>query len=190
MALIDYSDIMSRDRLKEEVKDLMRGENKREIRGAGLIATLYMTAARISELVMGKLKPEHLEVNQIDGNRFLIFKIQTLKNPSHPLRKIPVHIEKNRAFVDALKKQMKSNPTKPSGPIFPFTRQHGYDLTKEYLGVNPHQLRHYRITHLASKGFSDQQLKKIAGWSDTRPSSVYSHIKWKGNAKLMAEKDV
>ena len=43
--------------------------------------------------------------------------------------------------------------------------------------VNPHLLIHARVTHLATQA-QPQQIKKLRGWSDLRPFSVYEHLSY------------
>jgi len=52
-------------------------------------------------------------------------------------------------------------------------------LLDESLGWNPHFLRHVRLSHLTiNNNFSDQKLRVWAGWTDSRPASVYVKFRY------------
>ncbi len=43
--------------------------------------------------------------------------------------------------------------------------------------IYPHYLRHCRLTHLAEMGLSTEQIKLLAGWSNTKPAEIYIHLR-------------
>lgn len=65
----------------------------------------------------------------------------------------------------------------------------GKDIIEDYVkGVNPHYLRHCRLTHLVQTyGFNELQLMRFAGWTNTKPAIVYVHLNWMDLAKVMTQ---
>jgi integrase len=61
-------------------------------------------------------------------------------------------------------------------PIFNFGYRKAYTIIKK-LGINPHYIRRIRLTHLVTiYGFNDQELTKMAGWTNSLPASVYVNL--------------
>ncbi len=56
--------------------------------------------------------------------------------------------------------------------------------------INPHFLRHCRLTHLVETyGFDAGRLTLFAGWTSFRPAKTYVHLDWKALSKPFLEKE-
>ncbi len=66
------------------------------MRDRALFCFLYLTGARVEEVVRGKkevgVRKKDLEIVKVDGKDFLVVSLYTLKNKKHPIRKIPIPI--------------------------------------------------------------------------------------------------
>ena len=163
-----------------------------------LYFTIYLTASRVNEVLLLKKEDiqEAIGEDDIPITRFLLY---TLKNRNHPYRIIPIpHIPPYDLMLQPLQRELdlisdpqarvfhqftnSRNPGKNAYASFRkiklnFTYIHkGVELTVEHM-VNPHLLIHARVTHLATQA-QPQQIKKLRGWSDLRPFSVYEHLSY------------
>ena len=171
---------------------------KRE-RDRALVSCLYLTGARINE-ILNKLKAEHIEIVRIEGDRFVIFKniiTEKKRNKKSQRRNIPVILDKNKEneFWKILNNYMKQLPS--NKPIFNMTSTRAYQIINAWLKLfkettpkkkkskrkvsffdGCHYLRHVRNTHLATLyDYSEFDLKKHNNWSSTQPAAVYTHLK-------------
>lgn len=162
---------------KEEVKALVRGAES--LRDKALISVLYLTGARVSEIV-GELKRSDILFNQeIKGKEYTLFtNIPTLKRrEQRPLRRsVPANEEKEAFFLNVIKRYVRFIDREV---LFPISRQRAWQLLKRagvYAGrdlKNP--LRHDRLTHLSTiERFSSLRLRQFTG-RKTEPQE-YSHM--------------
>jgi integrase len=168
-------------------------------RDRALFCFLYLTGARVEEVVRGKkkfgVKKKDLEVVKIDGKDFLVVSLYTLKNRKHPMRKVPIPIEKEGELVKYVLDYVKN--LNSDDYLFPFTKQRAWQIIRfilrkfkkksknKFMNAN-HYLRHCRLTHLVTiYDFTDQELVKFAGWSSSAPAVVYSHLRFKDLARKM-----
>jgi integrase len=162
---------------------------------------MYLTGARIGELI--KISKRDIELTE---DNTLVIKLITEKNKSHPIRSIPIICydnPKHSQFNDIERKMcldiltyIESN--KPDELLFDMSRFDAYhkfvrnfETTVRYkLGnnvmdsmikrINPHYLRHCRLTHLRQEyGYDAISLMQFAGWSNTNPAATYLHIGYK-----------
>lgn len=64
----------------------------------------------------------------------------------------------------------------PDYRLFDFTRQHAFEILKD-VKINPHQLRHTRITHLCTfYPFSLFDLQNFVAWKSVRSADDYVHL--------------
>lgn len=174
-----------------------------------LIALLFLTGARIKEVVgktytsdlytpddktikeKKKLESKNITITNLKVYlKKKNFDFDPDQYPDYVVVKLPN--EKRKEGVqyknipysksDSLNKYINQHldTLKDEDMVFPITRQKVlYEIKKiEPLWFN-HLIRHSRLSELASKGASDQQLTQFAGWSDSRPSKQYVHLNWK-----------
>jgi len=142
-----------------------------------LFALLYITAARISEIV--KITTKRHIVQEIKQNRpFLIIRLENRKNRNVHFKEILIPLdyppqEKLLAniVIDYMDKFDKDSI------LFPITKNAAHHYFRKYIGWNCHIIRHLRCTHLMKMyGIDPDLLKKMAGWSDLRPTKYYINL--------------
>lgn len=160
-------------------------------RNQALFSTLYLTAARINEII-NRLKKQHIEGTIIKGKEFTLFKnIYTEKNRRHPLRilPIPTNLEYELEIFKFVEVFIKSK--RPGRLLFEMTATNAWyiisKVIKKYKEISTsnifmngcHYLRHVRNTHLKTLyGFDDYWLMRWNGWSSTAPAAVYTHLQF------------
>lgn len=157
-------------------------------RNKALIAMIYLTGARISEVLA--LKPEDITVE----GEFMVVTLRTKKKRRGVLiRKVPVSLRENRELVTVFADWFKwvrqdqpifyseRDPAKPIGQIWAWKI-----LKRACPDMWLHLLRHIRLSELATK-LNPFELMAYAGWTDVRPAMTYVHLGWKQLAKRMSE---
>jgi len=176
-----------------EVKPLDRVEVYRLIRAAetprdrGFISSLYLTAARISEIL--KLRKNDLKLIEYNGSKYIIVRLETLKRREYSERLIPIPLED--VFTAPILRYLRC-VERGDARLYPFTRRWGHRTVREAAvraGVRnghvwPHLLRHSRITELAPH-LSQIELAIYAGWALPKtlgPMRRYIHLDWRSYA--------
>ena len=146
-------------------------------RDQALFIILYLTAARISE-VIGTLYRKDINKVELNSRSITLFRLNNRKNPKRFFKDVPIPYDKEKELMDILNPWLDTFDMESM--LFPFSKTRGYQIMKKNTGWNPHWLRHLRLTHLAVyQDMNDQLLSKFAGWSDSRPSKSYVEMKWK-----------
>ena len=160
-------------------------------RTRALFVLLYLTAARIGELVRYKRKNVKGEWNKYasirkkdfsfverNGRKIILIKLRNEKHKSRFTKELPVPLdrEENVTMWNMVKEYL--DQIELEQELFSFNYQYGYKQIIPY--CNPHWLRHVRLTHLITVyDFNENLLQRFAGWTDTRPSKHYAELKWK-----------
>ncbi len=154
------------------------------LRDRALFATLYLTNSRVSEIVK-RMKKRQILFTELKGKKVLLFtELWTQKNPDHPLRTVPVIIEKEQELVKVI--SLYISLYKDSEILFNISRQQAWYLMKRLCGQRCHYLRHSRITHLVVVfGINPEIIRRMAGWKDYQMLEHYSHLSWKDIASSM-----
>jgi len=97
------------------------------------------------------------------------------RNKLNLFRTIPIN--QDEPLVNIILKYANTFPEGLNAELFPFDRKRAHRILRK---INPdwfpHFMRHTRCSHLAiDEGYSDLELQKITGWSDTRPAITYTH---------------
>ncbi len=146
-----------------------------------LFLLTYLTAGRISEVV--SLIKENFEITKKDGSDYLTVQLENRKHRKRKFKTIPIPLVREKELVEPVLDYL----SVISGPnLFKFktTRRARQIIDKS--GMNPHWLRHIRLTHLTTiYDMKEVQIQMFAGWTDTRPSAVYSELNWFDIAKKM-----
>lgn len=177
------------------------GEEYKNPEDRALFYFCYLTGARISEAL--DVTPEDIHEHKSEElGEYLTVRLLTRKNRRAKIRDVPVPTQQvEKAMVSYVNKYTRSGS---GGRLFSglsrtnaWNRLSKIEITvrairgKEILpeftkGVNPHYLRHCRLTHLVQHyGFNELQLMRFAGWTNTKPAIVYVHLNWMDLAKVM-----
>jgi integrase len=125
-----------------------------------LIQTLWMTGARISEILNLTKQDINLENNTI--------LIKWEKNKEYKNRLIPLHPELKLLL------QTYTAMMKPEERIFKITRQRAHQIVKKYLGGHPHKLRHSYAVHVLKNTNDIVLVKKLLGHKNINSTLVYT----------------
>ena len=155
-------------------------------RDKALIAFLYLSAARISEVVR-RVRRSDLEIKQDEYGKYLVInnmlclKRQDTKNLK---RNIGIKIGKDKPFLKILSRW--TTQLDEEEVLFDISRQHAYRITRKcYDPGFCHYFRHLRLSHLASDGMTSSDLRQITGWTDDKPAKYYVHLNWQDVARRM-----
>ena len=158
-------------------------EQSQDIRTRALFIIIYLTAARITEVVR-ELKKKDIERQTKNGMDIILFKIPNRKNPNKSYKEIPVVIENNKRFIEMIKEH--TDNLNDEDIIFDISQQRAGVLLLKEFGVNPHYLRHVRLTHLVTVyDFNDQDLVNYAGWTDSQPTTTYVSLRYSDYLKKL-----
>lgn len=163
----------------------------RNPRDKALIATLYLTACRIEELLKYKHyrlditgQPVKKEQIEIRGDEIIFRNIRCLKltrtrngvkEQRAQVRNIPIIINAlEQPLINYLTDYIKTLALED--PLFNITRWRAYQILSQ-IGIYPHLLRHARLTHLAvDYDFGEAQLRHFTGWSTSNTAKHYTHL--------------
>jgi len=152
---------------KEEI--LASVENLKDdwyaLRDRALILFIYATGLRISEVLNTKLSDVEkgwVKVTMAKGEK---------------QRMVPVA----KTALDALEEYLKKRPCQ-SEYLFvnkncrPLSRISAFNITKKYLNVSPHVLRHSFATSLVLGGADLRVVQELLGHSSLNTTQIYTHI--------------
>jgi len=165
-----------------------------KVRDRALFCLLYLTGARIGE-VARRLKKKDFEAIKLRDSQFLVVDVYTEKNRKHPNRRVPISMEREKDLIKYVLEYLER--LKDEDVLFPFTIQRAWQIVSKilikykkvsknkFLNAN-HFLRHCRLTHLViNYDFTDQDLVKYCGWTNSIPATTYSHLRFKDIARKM-----
>lgn len=116
------------------------------------------------------------DINTKIDDDFIVVKIHTKKRKRGiEIRKVPIRKNDELAsyilfYIEDMHEEC---------VLFQFSRQTALNRIKKYdKTLWCHLFRHARLTELAEK-MTDQELTQFAGWTDSRPSKNYIHLKWR-----------
>jgi len=177
-----------------------------------LVALLYITGCRISELIryerlqfdtveyiddkgkkrkkilwktkkiiesLPSIKKGQLEYKETNNEMYLISTVRNLKNRISHVKIIPFSCNRpiNKKFLDIINNfiEGKTNDTE----LFPYRRSEIEYSLRKILPFNIHFIRDIRATHLyVTYDMKEEELKRVMGWTDTRPAGRYVDLKW------------
>ena len=162
-------------------------ESPKPMRDRALVVMLYLTGARISEVVR-KITPIQIEVQNFHDSDFMVISnVECLKRRKNNIakRNIAININREGEFLVYLRYYM--DRSADDEPLFNISRQHAYTIIRCLRDdFFPHYLRHLRCSHLSSLyGFNSAELRQYFGWSDDKPAATYTHLNWRDSARKM-----
>jgi len=179
---------------KQLILDIVLGK-KTQLRDKALLSVLYLTGARIREILPNKERKwrgftiEQIKLN--DAGTHVLFKnIPTLKRRKGKtiFRTVPVPYEKERLFLQIIDAYIHNlDKDIHSTVMFPMTRQNAWRIMKKFSKEwYCHLLRHMRSTDLVTNyGLNGSELRQWHAWTDSRPSDIYVHLGWQDIARKM-----
>lgn len=180
------------------------GNRYEDPQSRALFFLCYLTGARISEALA--VTPRDINTANLKGlGDCVTVRLLTRKNKKVPIRDVPVLMAHKEGEMMAYVSSYISveGPAKTDKIFGHLTRTnawnkltsqkiivralHGRKILEEHeQRINPHYLRHCRLTHLVQHyGLNDIQLMRFAGWSNTKPAIVYVHLNWMDLARVM-----
>lgn len=140
--------------------------------------TMYASGARSIELT--RVKKEDIVLN----GKWLLINLWTAKHRLHPIRVVPINCDKEYWLAQEIL-NFKAKAENDSDKLFLLhaneqtTTRYYRRLCSKYFGTSPHSLRHSRITHWKVMFDLDSlDLQQLAGWSNTKPATIYAHLDW------------
>lgn len=109
-------------------------------------------------------------------DHLLVTDVRNLKRRDKiPPRPIPIFKgELEMPFIKHLKRYI--DTLDPNLFMFDFTRQRAFQILED-IGINPHQLRHTRLTHLCTfYPFSLFDLQNFVAWKSIKSADSYVHL--------------
>jgi len=153
---------------KEEILNAVeniRKDNWYDLRDRALILFIYATGLRISEALNAK-------ISDIENGWV---KVEMAKGEKQ--RVVPVA----KTALDALDEYLKKRPCQ-SEYLFvnknckPLSRISAFNITKKYLNVSPHVLRHSFATALVLGGADLRVVQELLGHASLNTTQIYTHI--------------
>lgn len=156
-----------------------------------LVGLCYLTGGRISEIIkssrykreLSSIKRKQFQLDTIEGHKVLKITIRTLKkrgaekDTSFRVIPIPLDIPVNKKIIQLIWGYIKQYTQEEE--LFDFKYTKALRIIKENTGWNPHWIRHIRTTHLLRVyKFKEEKVRIYMGWTDLRPLSRYSELKW------------
>ena len=158
----------------QEVKELALSQPDERIRA--LFVMGYLTAGRISEII--EIQKKDLKLEKVDNRNVLLIRMANRKNRKNKHKEIGIPMDTHSDFIKILGTYI--NTLSPIDLLFPISTTQAWKILKEKYNINPHYLRHIRITHLVRDYELDPySIEMIAGWSNLLPLEAYKHLKWK-----------
>lgn len=127
------------------------------------------------------IRREDIEERTEENKKCVVFRLRNLKNKrrGENIKLIPITLdnELNMKFYKLIKDYLAI--LEDWEELFPFGKRNGERIINQ-IKWNPHFIRKVRLTHLARKNrLSEQELRILAGWTDTRPSKYYVELSWR-----------
>lgn len=147
----------------EETKDMI--ERAKSLRNKAMIALLYLTGARISEIL--SVKREDFVVDE--KKKMIIVNISVEKRGENWVHSVPMGF--NAPFMTYIARWLDANN---SGLLFPIGRIRAWRIVHQLNSdVWPHAFRRNRGNRLIDKGASPHELMTWMGWKSISTADNY-----------------
>jgi integrase len=154
------------------------------IRNRALISFLFITGARVGEIVK-IVRKNQVEFVEVSGKKFMIVNDVPIEKRRQKIkRNIPINIEREQRFVDAFMRYI--GLLEDNDVIFNINRVRAFQIIQKYTGKGCHFLRHSRLTNLRTEyGFDGIDQMNFTGWASPEQAVTYSHLNYMDIAKKM-----
>lgn len=169
----------------EEVLETIKASNNRQIRG--IIAILWLTGARISEVLQMKGR----DLNKLEDEDALEINMTTLKrgNKSGIKDKRKIKIPTDNVFFEYFRSWVNERKPLEDERVFTYSRKWVWRKMKEANpDVYPHFFRHSFYTLMGDKADAFT-LKTHAGWRKLETANNYVHPKDASDTIMRIQKD-
>ncbi len=147
-----------------------------------LYVLAYLTGGRITEIL--SLRKKDMTIQKVNNRMTLAIELRNLKNKRRMQKTLPIPFDGDDAkFLNLIRDYI--NEFNQDDLLFegqnrmPMTKIRAYQILKKNADVNPHWMRHLRLSHLRLYyRFDAFELQKFAGWSDIKPAQHYMEIGW------------
>ncbi len=158
----------------QQIKELCLSQPDERTRA--LFAMTYITAGRISEIL--EIKKSDMKPEQVDGRKVLLIRMPNRKSRKYKHKEIGIPIDTHNDFIRIIGTY--TNQLQPEETLFPISKTRAYKILKDHYNINPHYLRHVRVTHfIRDYELDPYSIQAITGWSNLLPLESYKHLKWK-----------
>lgn len=142
-----------------------------------LISLLYLTGARINEVLTIKKSQFEFTQDQKTGIKYMIVSnIPTLKRKGKHLRSQFMRKDFEHDFIVHVKKWIDELATEDA-LLFPISDSRAYQIVLKYTEMYPHYFRHVRNIDLVRHyGFNSYWLQRWNGWKKISSSEAYVHL--------------
>lgn len=172
--------ILSREEILAMIEKIPIAQGTFEMKGLmyrALVALLYLTGARINELLTIKKDQFEFMEDKATGIKYLVINnIPTLKRGEKIYRPQFLRKDFEEPFIKhvlAWRKELHE----PDALLFPLTDARAYQIVKQYTGMYNHYFRHVRNTDLVRYyGFNTHYLKQWNGWKDGKSGEFYVNL--------------
>lgn len=187
---------------------LKLGERYEAPQDRALLYFCYLTGCRITEALEARVE-DIQRTRHVRLGEMATVKLITLKNRRVPFRIVPVLMKEiEEPMVSYIYSYIEVEGRSGKEKIFAWLQRtnawnrmskrkimvRAIDKSRKQIipefvkKVNPHYLRHCRLTHLVQHySFNEIQLMRFAGWTNTKPAIVYVHLDWMDLAKVMSQ---
>ena len=159
---------MPRALSRRELLDILEVASIRSDRDAALIATTFLTAGRISEVLAVRYGDVFCPEEGV-----MVLRMPILKRRKELFKMIP--IVREDPFAGFMWDYVLTGEDLEAR-IFRMDRSTAWRICKRY-GFHPHELRHSRLTELA-QFMTEDVLKSFAGWAIKSMARYYLHYGW------------
>jgi integrase/recombinase XerD len=123
---------------------------------------LWMTGVRVTEAINVKKR----DINLTEP--FMVVRWQ--KNRKYEERVVPIHPQIKTML------QLYTGGLNMDDKVFPFSRIRAYYITKKWLGVSPHKIRHTFAINFRREGGTIEDLRTILGHKHLNTTGIYSSL--------------
>lgn len=158
------------------------------LRDKALICVLYLTGARVGEIV------KVFRINQITspktkrGKQWVYFEYLPTQKKRGKMedspRTVPILVDTHKDYLKIIEFHINDKAYKggekqidDNAILFDFTIRNAQKIVEKCLGIYPHRLRHIRASNLSREdNFSEAELKRFFNWSTGTTAAHYIHL--------------